>query len=113
MRVKAELMSDKDKALIEAIAEFMGVKLKKPHYADTKIYLEGFMFIEYNPLSNGTQREEFYEKVGMSIRPVYGLDQKIDRWQAWAGFSGVIEDKSRTKAALLCAANFLNVEWIG
>jgi len=102
-------MKEQDENLIMAMAKFMGVELEKRHYADTSFFIKDGKFLPYNPLTNGTQREEFYEESKIGIRHLIASNT----WSARVFLGKCTIDKSRTKAGLLCAAAFLNVEWIG
>jgi len=111
-------MREQDKALTIAIAEFMGLSVEwddlfKQYQYKAPIKIDGSttidIMLEYSPVTgNGTQLNEFVEKVGMSIS-YNSLDEdwnaEIDKLNYFKS------DKSRTKATLFCAAEFLGVEW--
>jgi len=102
-----------DKELIKAMAKFMGVDVIE---SMGRIYqvIGGFGRLPYSTIQSPAQLNDFIEKVKMDITFNEGI------WVATIYTGPTINDlvaiskhQDRTRATLLCAASFLNVEWIG
>jgi len=99
-------MNDKDKELIKAMAEFHGYEILNTQFSDCVQVKSADGDFLYRPLTNGTQLNEFVEKAKIDIAyfPLREL------WDAQKN-THYKEDKDRTKATLLCIADFLEVKW--
>ncbi len=92
-----------------AAAEFMQLKPNALNCNTTTITNKDLNFEVYDLATNAQQLNDLVEKIGMDV---YFYDEPR-RWRADIELTDIYhEDDSRNKAMLMCAAEYLGVDYV-
>jgi len=120
-------MNERDEELVSSMATFMGLEVidcshengltvvpSEIYHSDNDNWDYETVEGSYNPLTNGTQLNEFIEKARISIDSSETEDTWVASYPHINTGRALLKlhkkDKSRTKATRLCAAEFLGIK---